>query len=239
MSRSAFPEGVDHFPELFDLPYDKFVAAERYTTLKMQAKLSNDEQNELMVLTTELKDYIISPESFNHLTDAMTALQQFFNENVHGWLENKQQLWDTYIRNFKLVGQWQTGTEYKFQNMVVESGNLYLAKSDHTSTSGNKPVIGSNGIWQQISNKGDKGDVGLTGILKGDWNASTTYTTGDAVSFERELHYTPLVYIALRANTGKNPKDNPLDWMLYDKIYAGTKIPNGYGVGMHFIEFQD
>lgn len=239
MSRSAFPEGVDIFNELFDLPYDKFVAAERLTKLKTQPKLTNDEQNEVIVLTAELKDYLITPESFNHLTDAMTALQQFFNDNVQGWLEDKQATWDSYVRNFKLVGAWAVGKNYKFQNMVTSGGNLYLAKSDHLSVAGNKPVIGSNGIWQQISNKGDKGDVGLTGILKGDWNISTSYKIGDAVSFGRELHYTPIIYIALKDNVGKTPNENPLDWLLYDKVYAGSKIPTGFGAGMHFIEFEN
>lgn len=239
MSRSAFPEGVDIFNELFDLPYDKFVAAERLTELKTQPKLTNDEQNEVIVLTAELKDYLITPESFNHLTDAMTALQQFFNDNVQGWLEDKQATWDSYVRNFKLVGDWAVGKNYKFQNMVTSGGNLYLAKSDHLSVAGNKPVIGSNGVWQQISNKGDKGDVGLTGILKGDWNISTSYKIGDAVSFGRELHYTPIIYIALKDNVGKTPNENPLDWLLYDKVYAGSKIPTGFGAGMHFIEFEN
>lgn len=239
MSRSRFPEELDKWPELFDLPYNKFVSAERLTALKTKSSLTNDEQNEVIVLSAELKDYLITPETMNLLTDSMTAIQEFFRDNVQGWLDDKQAIWDTYIRNFKSVGVWATSQNYKFQNMVSFNGDLYLSKVDHLSSTVNKPVIGGNATWQQISNKGDKGDVGLTGILKGDWDVATSYAIGDAVSFGRELHYTPIIYIALRANTGKSPNENPLDWLLYDKVYAGNKLPTGFGAGMHFIKFVD
>lgn len=238
MSRSVFPEGVDQFTELFDLPYEKVAAAERLTKLKLQGKLSNDEQNEIMVLSAELKDYLITPETWNKFQDALQAVQLFFNQNVQGWLEDKQKVWDSYIRNFVLVGTWKEGTSYKFQNMVMgQDGNLYLAKLDHIAKAANKPVIGSNATWQQISNKGEKGDVGLTGILRGEWNATTNYKIGDAVNVGRHLHYTPVVYMAIKDNVGKAPNENHNEWMLYDKVYAGDKLPTGYGVGMHFIQF--
>lgn len=240
MSRSVFPEGVDKFTELFDLPYEKVAAAERLTNLKLQGKLSNDEQNEIITLSAELKDYLITPETWNKFQDALQAVQQFFYENVQGWLEDKQKTWDSYIRNFKLIGSWKVGTSYKFQNMALgEDGNLYLSKLDHVASTTNKPVIGSNATWQQISNKGDKGDVGLTGILKGDWDEKVSYKVGDAVSVGRELHFTPIVYIAKKDNVGKIPNENPNEWILYDKVYAGHSLPKGFGAGMHFIKFTD
>ena len=240
MSRSIFPEGVDQFTELFDLPYEKVAAADRLTKLKLKGKLSNDEQNEVMTLSAELKDYLITPETWNKFQDALQSVQQFFYDNVQGWLDDKQKTWDSYIRSFTLVGNWKVGTAYKFQNMVIgEDGNLYLSKVDHVANVSNKPVIGSNATWQQISNKGDKGDVGLTGILRGEWNATTNYKIGDAVNVGRTLHYPPVVYIALKDNVGKAPNENPNEWTLWDKVYAGDKLPTGFGVGMHFIQFTN
>ncbi|MBO1087233.1 hypothetical protein [Enterococcus mundtii] len=240
MTRSVFPEGVDQFTELFDLPYDKIAAAERLTNLKLKKTLSNDEQNEIIALSAELKDFLITPETWNKFQNALQAVEQFFFDNVQGWLEDKQKTWDSYIRNFCLIGKWNTSTTYKFQNMVIGTdGNMYLAKLDHLSNDSNMPVIGGNDLWQQITNKGDKGDVGLTGILKGDWNAKSTYKVGDAVSFGRTLHYTPVIYIAIKENVAKSPDANSDSWLLYDKVYAGTQLPNGFGIGMHFIEFTN
>ena len=58
MSRSNFPNGVDTFKELYDLPADKVSKAEKLTQLKMKAKedLSHTEQEQIKVLTNELQD---------------------------------------------------------------------------------------------------------------------------------------------------------------------------------------
>lgn len=240
MSRSVFPDGVDTFVELFDLPYDKMAKANRLTQLKMKQVLNNDEQSEVISLTAELKEYMITPETWNKFQDALYAVEKFFHENVQGFIEKKQEIWNSYVNQLELRGVWQSGTAYKLHNFVIgQDGDLYICLKDHTASGSNKPVPSSNAFWRKLSRKGDKGDVGLTGILRGDWNSSTQYAMGDAVSFGRVEDNIPVVYIALRANTGKNPSENPSDWLLYEKVYAGATVPTGYGVGMHFIQFTN
>lgn len=239
MSRSIFPGGVDQFQELFDLPYNKMQDANRLTELKMQASLTNDEQNEVIRLSAELKDYIITPESLNKFQDALTAVEQFFYDEVDGYIEGKQELWAGFVDNFKHIGTWEEGAEYKFQNMVISptDGNLYLCKRDHTSTTTNKPLKGSQIFWIMISSKGDKGDPGLSGVLKGEWNSTTNYVMGDAVMY-RKLDSDPTItYIALKANVGKDPSTSPLDWMLLDKLSSGTTLPSTQANGAHFIQY--
>lgn len=239
MSRSIFPEGVDQFTELFDLPFDKLSSANRLTALKMKEKLTNEEQNEVTMLSSELHDYLITPETWNKFQDSLQAVQQFFYDNVQGWLTNKQNIWNSYIRNFKSVGVWAVGTSYKFQNIVVaKNGNAYICKVDHVASTANEPKGDGQGNdqWQKISNKGDTGDAGLSLILKGDWNSATSYNMGDAVQFGRDLYKSPVVYYALRDNVGKSPNSNSSDWALYDKLFVGASLPNGYGAGMHFIK---
>ena len=60
-NRSKFPNGVDDFVELFDLPYDKMQMATRLTELKMKQSLDTDEQAEMSILTRNLENYIITP----------------------------------------------------------------------------------------------------------------------------------------------------------------------------------
>lgn len=235
MSRSKFPEGVDSFVELFDLPYDKMKSAERLTLLKMQASLSNDEQNELSALTSELEDYIITPEHWNKFGDSLVAVQTFFNDNVKGFIENKQKLWDTYIKNFKYIGKWTGSKQYKFQNMVIgEDGDLFLCKKDHTSNSGNG--VTNSEFWQRVSSKGDKGDIGLNASYKGDWSDVKEYDIGDAVSYKREGWKTPLVYISnMKSNIGNKPELGK-GWFLYSQLYVGNTVPAGASAGLHFIK---
>lgn len=238
MSRSKFPEEVDVFPELFDLPFDKVVSATRLTALKSQESLNNDEQNELSRLSLELKDYLITPETWNLFCDALHAVELFFNQNVQGFLNDKQEIWDSYIKNFKYVGKWKAGTNYVFQNLVTgESGDLYICKTDNLASTANKPPLNnSNEVWQLISKKGDKGDIGLSLIYKGDWNATTEYKMGEAVCYGRVDSYPAVTYYALVDNVGKDPSQTPDTWRIWNPFYIGTNSPNGAGPGLHFIK---
>lgn len=236
-SRSNFPDGVDKFPELFDLSFDMVQKANRLTELKGKASdnLTNDEQNEIKTLTASLKDYMITPETFNHFQDALYAVEEFFYDNVQGFIEEKQVIWDSYIKSFKYVGKWKSGTKYSFQNMVTnEKGDLYICKETHTANSSSNPTTNTR-YWQQASAKGEKGDTGLNAIYKGDWNSSTNYNLGDAVCFGRVGHKAGVDYIALRNNVGKSPDTSPDDWTLFQKVYVGTERPIGAGEGLHFI----
>lgn len=236
VSRSKFPEGVDEFIELFDLPYDKLKSAQRLTQLKIQPKLTNDEQNELATLSAELEEYMITPEVWNKFADSLVAVEQFFYDNVQGFIEDKQKIWDSYIKQFLFVGVWTTGKSYKFQNMVIgDNGDLFLCSKDHVSNDSNKPT--KSDMWVRISSKGDTGAIGLNAFYKGDWNEATTYKIGDAVSHERENWLKPLVYISKKDNNvGVNPQTNGESWMLYSETYVGDSRPKGAGAGLHFIK---
>lgn len=235
-SRSSFPDQVDQFTEVFDLSFEKIGKANRLTELKGKASLTNDEQNEVLAITTELRDYMITPETFNKFQDSLVAVQQFFNDNVQGFLDNKQAIWDSYIKEFKYVGTWAVSKEYKFQNMVTDAkGDLYICKQDNRSAAGTNPTTNTT-YWQKASAKGDKGDIGLNAIYRGDWVAGTPYAIGDAVCFGRVGSAPGLTYIALRANTGKSPSTSPDDWMLYQQLYVGKTRPTGAQAGLHFIQ---
>ncbi|WP_461199388.1 hypothetical protein [Enterococcus sp. N249-2] len=235
MSRSSFPDSLDTFTELFDLPYDKIGNAKRLTELKMQSALTNDEQNELLNLTSSLNEYMITPETMNKFSDALYAVENFFINNVQGFINNKQTIWDSYIKQFKYVGSWSSGKAYKFQNIVSDSnGDLQICQSNHTSTSANNPVSNQT-IWAKASSKGDTGPIGLNATYKGDWTTTGSYILGDAVYYGREGSNQPLTFIAMKANTGKTPKDNPDVWQLYNQLYVGTSEHPGASNGMHFL----
>lgn len=235
-SRSSFPDSVDDFLEIWDLPQNKFSEANRLTELKGKAVLTNDEQNEIKTLTASLREYMITPETWNKFQDALFAVQEFFYENVQGFLDDKQAIWDSYIKQFKYVGKWKVNTDYKFQNMVTdEAGDLFICKQQHRSSSSTNPTTNGT-IWQRASAKGDKGDIGLNAFYKGDWNKTTQYKTGDAVCLGRVDWHGGLTYIALRDNVGKSPDASPDDWFLYQQLYVGQSRPTGAMAGLHFIQ---
>lgn len=109
--RSTFPESYDSFKELYDLPPSKIKDAQRYQLLRSQESLTPEELNELNQLSIDLQNYIISPESHNHLTDAMTGVQKFFNENVQGFISNKQGEMNTFVDGKKTEINTYTNTK--------------------------------------------------------------------------------------------------------------------------------
>jgi hypothetical protein len=230
MSRSTFPDKVDTFTDLFDLPADLYTDATRFAELKSKANPSTVEQNEIKSLTDKLKDYMVTPESFNRLQDCINSLETFFQTNVRGYIADQQKIWAGYVTNFKYVGVWASSARYVFQNQVKYNGDLYLCLKDHAASTNNPPNKDTTD-WVQISTKGDKGDIGLNAFYKGDWVNSTAYAIGDAVSFNN------VVYIAKVASTGKTPTDTA-SWFPYQQILVvDGAVPTGLSANVHVIQY--
>lgn len=236
MTRSKFPEGVDQFEELFDLPYNKVLEAQRLTELKMKPSLTNDEQNEMLTLTTSLKEYLITPETFNKFQDCLQNVEQFFYSEVFDFLKNKQVTWENYIRQFQVFGKWQAGKNYKMHNLVYEEdGTLFLCLKDHVSVAEKSPQKAPE-LWQQMTARGEKGDIGLNAIYKGIWNKETAYKLGDVVTLRRVNDLDRVEYLCLRDNVGKTPDESPDDWQLYSRLVVSKTEPKNVGEGAHFIK---
>lgn len=236
-SLSKFPNQIDEFNEVFDLDYTAHQKAERLTELKSKASLSTAEQNEILQLTTELRDNLINAQSWNRMTSALYSTQKFFNSEVQGFIKEKQKTWDSYIRQFTYVGEWVENKEYKFQNLVTASnGDLYLCRADHTSSATTNPLsAGGASTWVHASLRGKQGEPSLSIGYKGEWNPTASYVIGDGVSASTGVD-NGLLYYAKRANTGKNPTTSPDDWVLYNQLYVNSTPPRNAGKGVHFIE---
>lgn len=231
---STFPEKIDQFQEVYDLTPSQVESAQRLTKLKLQPSLTNAEQEEVLIITSQLRDVMITPDTFNKFSSSLYSTQKFFRDNVQGFLEGKQLIWDSYIQSFKHVGVWQNGKSYKFQNLVsTTNGDLYICLKDHASTTNNAPALNST-LWRKIGAKGDKGDPGLSGIYKGAWSSATTYALGDAVTFEDTGINGGLIYISKSTNVNKKPSTNAVDWLLYTQVITGTIAPIGAAKGTHF-----
>lgn len=63
-------------------------------------------------------------------------------------------------------GAWATGTAYIAGDVVLDGGNGWSAKSNHTSASGNRPPSSGlgNTWWAAYTVKGDTGSTGLSGV---------------------------------------------------------------------------
>ena len=86
--RSVFPGKEDDFTEAFDLSLEDQARADRLYELKMkQGALNNSEQQELLDIQAQLRENIITADDWNRFGDAVYNLQDFFNNNVKGYIE--------------------------------------------------------------------------------------------------------------------------------------------------------
>lgn len=229
MSRSKFPNQIDTFEELYDLPPSLVVSAKRYQELKIKPTLNAIEQAELNKLSTELGNYIITPETWNKLADSLVNVETFFKEEVDDYIQLKQEEWNGYIKGFKSVGAYDATAVYTFSNMVTYKGVLFLCIAN--STKGVAPSLNSNtNTWQQISSKGEKGDVGLNIFLKGEFSEEVLYKVGDAVTFEGKLYY-----CIKDTAAGTTPADISY-WFLYEGTVVSPTEPAGSQTGTFWIE---
>lgn len=236
--RSVFPGGVDSFEEKFDLKPSQVAQAKRLQELRSKEVLTNVEQEEINSINASLKSATLTPNDMNTFGDAIVNLEQFFNDEVTGYIEGKQAIWNSYINDFKYVGKWVSGKQYKYQNMVIgTNGDLYLARKTHTSTA--SATTSNTEFWVKISSKGEKGDAGIAANFRGNWSSSTAYAINDAVYYRSNSIYGGLLYVAVRANTGKTPSSSPDDWALLNNLFVSeTPVTNAIP-GTNFIELID
>lgn len=236
MSRSTFPQKVDSFSEKFDLPADRVADALELQQLKQKTTLNNDEQNRISALSAKLQDYMITPETMNKLQDAIVELETFFDGNVRQYILEKQKEWDEYVDDFNLKGKWDPTKKYHRQNMVIYQGNLYIVTQNVTADKDHTPDIDGD-HYQLIAFKGDKGDIGLNAIYKGDWNGKTAYKAGDAVTVRAGEKWKPvdMVFIAKKDNTGQKPTIDKNDdyWFPYHNLMVGTYDFEAEGTPIH------
>jgi len=227
LTRSTFPQQVDSFEELYDLPPSLVVQARRYQELKMLPMLSSTEQNELNGLTAQLSRFIISPETFNKFTDALVNVETFFNQEVTGYIADRQLEWNGYVDNFKFVNVYSPFTQYKFQNMTTYLGDLYLCLKDA------KDIIPTNvEYWKKISAQGAKGDVGLSVYYKGTYDPAKAYTEGQAVDFKGYLFYAKGAVLA-----GQTP-DDKTKWFMWDRQVVSSTQPTIRQNGLIWLKTQ-
>jgi len=222
--RSAFPENVDQFVELRNLPPSQRANLKRLQELILKESLTTSEQEELNNLEIILQNYRLDVEKWNKGFDAIVNMQNFFKTDVEpyvddmktdvlaytntkkqemiNYVDTKQQEFQTEINRFVYRGDWQPNIQYYAKNVVTVAGEGYIAMVDNI----NKQPPNTN-YWAKIAKKGEKGDPSLNINYKGDYEENFAYTLGDAVTYGGLWYYA-------KQNTKGNPPTNATYWEL-------------------------
>ena len=125
-------------------------------------------------------------------------------------LEADQSKWDYFHKGIEYLGEWASGFRYKVNDVVKDSGGLWICTTFHTSSVA-ADLKTDEANWAQF----------VPGLeFEDSWGPYSDYQPGDIVT------YGGYTYVAKTNNTEKHPTDNPSDW---DVFATGFNLRGDYG----------
>ena len=125
-------------------------------------------------------------------------------------LEADQAKWDYFHKGIEYLGEWASGYRYKINDVVKDSGGLWICTTYHTSTVATD-LRADEANWAQF----------IPGLeFEDSWGAYSLYQPGDIVT------YGGYTYVSKTNNSEKKPNESPTDW---DVFATGFNLRGDYG----------
>ena len=125
-------------------------------------------------------------------------------------LEADQAKWDYFHKGIEYLGEWASGYRYKINDVVKDSGGLWICTTYHTSSVA-VDLKTDESNWAQF----------VPGLeFEDSWGAYSPYQPGDIVT------YGGYTYVSKTNNTEKKPSEQPTHW---DVFATGFNLRGDYG----------
>lgn len=243
-----FPDRIDSFEPVQDVTIEMAPVAAQYRKLCQQGQIQD--AAELLRRYPDLNAMSINAAKLNRMTDAISAIEQFFTEEVQQWV----------VELVKYKGTWSPSGAYMKYNVVTyaqadgtigayvatqpavprgctPTDTRYWVQISYQGPKGDPGEVGPKGDKGDIGSQGPKGDPGISWVYTGEWNRDTSYAVNDAVTFDNCL------WGATMPSSGVEPTDTSPRWKLIlkgftDPLYHVVNSIN-YGVELptdHLVE---
>ena len=125
-------------------------------------------------------------------------------------LEADQAKWDYFHKGIEYLGEWASGYRYKINDVVKDSGGLWICTTYHTSSVA-VDLKTDEANWAQF----------VPGLeFEDSWGPYSDYQPGDIVT------YGGYTYVSKTNNTQKQPSLEPNDWEVF---LTGLNLKGDYG----------
>ena len=125
-------------------------------------------------------------------------------------LEADQAKWDYFHKGIEYLGEWASAYRYKINDVVKDSGGLWICTTYHTSSVA-VDLRSDEANWAQF----------IPGLeFEDSWGPYSPYQPGDIVT------YGGYTYVAKTNNSEKKPSEAPNDW---DVFATGFNLRGDYG----------
>lgn len=146
-------------------------------------------------------------DSINTLVNGIITLESLYNDNVIKFLSDLSETLQSLVDNYRNVGTWIVGNEYKELNFVAYDNEMYMALQDVPS---NTPITDSN-YWLYVGLRGEQGVAGVNVRQQYDYSSGKAYNINDLVVYQGQI------YVALKSNTNVLPTNSDT-WLLYERV---------------------
>lgn len=226
---TVFPNGgIDSFTTWLDI-----IASDGALVLQYQQAMQAGNTvlaNQILAQIPSATQKIIKATDLNKMTQAILAVERFYQTDVEPYIQEQQTNWLEIIQRFSYKDEWASGTTYEVNNFVsytVSGATLiYLATSN--------PPVGTpptnTNYWRLLSIQGQQGPSGEGVSYRQEWNSSTQYYTDDTVTYGGAL------WIATQNSQGQTPQSGSQYWQLVMSLGLTTypiqdSEPTGQEVG--------
>lgn len=199
-----FPQSEDQFTTWLNI-----IASDGPLILQYQSALQKGNTklaNQILSQIPNGTQKIIKAVDINKYSEAILALERFYNGDIQPYIESKQQSWTNTINQFRYRGTWSSGTSYQVNNLVSYTTSgitlIYIA----TSTPPRGTVPTNTRYWRPMTIRGVQGNSGVGLSYRQEWNVSTQYQTNDVVTYDGAL------WAALQNNQSTQPGTNSSVW---------------------------
>jgi len=191
LTETNFPDEVDSFTRMSDVTYADTPLINQFQEYILAGNTSA--ANQILIDNPTLKNKIMNASNMNKILDALSAIQQFFKNNVQTYIDDKSDVIQEQIDNFTDKGDYSGATIYIANNIVSYNGEGYICKQEST---GNLPTNTS--YFTKIASRGIQGASGTGLTWRGNYSAATSYYTDDCVTDGSKI------WVAKQNSTGQS-----------------------------------
>lgn len=146
-------------------------------------------------------------DSINTLVNGIITLESLYNDNVIKFLSDLSETLQSLVDNYRNVGTWIVGNEYKELNFVAYDNEMYMALQDVPA---NAPITDTN-YWLYVGLRGEQGVAGVNVRQQYNYSSGKAYNINDLVVYQGQI------YVALKSNTNVLPTNSDT-WLLYERV---------------------
>lgn len=185
--------------------------------------------NSILLNNPFVQNQIMNADNINVLLNETYRRELVPKVDIDYFLAGLHTVYERMILYTRVMGEWDSTTQYNVHNLVYYQGKGYFAYTNEAPPIGTLPT--NTNYWLEYDIRGFQGYGGININFKFNWDNTQNYKEGDVVIFQNKMWY------AIADNTNYEPNLNHYPWVIISmpKMPNKTPIqkiqPTGYDTG--------